>query len=167
MINTLGDVITLGLLLAAAIVVPYKLAKAWVWPHVRPFVMSILPPPPASQDGVAAPVAATARNALPGSTEPSTSVNDPLPGNVVAGLVPVEARDIIRMQAHAETVVKLLGAAKFTNKAEAIEFVFSCSRSGRPNSKYQQAVKLVDELTERYPQRTPEQEQRRSELGLA
>lgn len=32
--QTLGDVITAGLILAALIVVPYKLVKAWVWPSI-------------------------------------------------------------------------------------------------------------------------------------
>lgn len=38
--QTLGDVITAGLILAALIVVPYKLAKAWLWPYVKPLIMS-------------------------------------------------------------------------------------------------------------------------------
>lgn len=35
--QTLGDVITWGLALAALIVVPYKLAKVWLWPVVKQF----------------------------------------------------------------------------------------------------------------------------------
>lgn len=38
--HTLGDVITAALIVAALIVVPYKLLKAWVWPLVRPIIMS-------------------------------------------------------------------------------------------------------------------------------
>jgi hypothetical protein len=38
--QTLGDVITALIILAALIVVPYKLAKAWLWPYVKPLIMS-------------------------------------------------------------------------------------------------------------------------------
>lgn len=38
--QTLGDVVTAGLILAALIIVPYKLAKAWLWPFVKPLIMS-------------------------------------------------------------------------------------------------------------------------------
>ncbi len=40
MLNTLGDVITWGLIIAALIVVPYKIAKAWLWPIVKDFFVS-------------------------------------------------------------------------------------------------------------------------------
>lgn len=40
--QTLGDVVTVALILAAVIVVPYKLAKAWVWPYLKPLIMSRL-----------------------------------------------------------------------------------------------------------------------------
>lgn len=33
--HTLGDVITVGLAIIALIVVPYKLAKAWLWPGIK------------------------------------------------------------------------------------------------------------------------------------
>lgn len=45
--QTLGDVIMFVLIGGALIVVPYKLAKAWAWPHVRPFIMSRFAPAPA------------------------------------------------------------------------------------------------------------------------
>ena len=38
--QTLGDVVTAGLILAALIVVPYKIAKAWLWPYLKPLIMS-------------------------------------------------------------------------------------------------------------------------------
>lgn len=38
--QTLGDVIMAGLVIAALIVVPYKIVKAWVWPIVKSFFMS-------------------------------------------------------------------------------------------------------------------------------
>lgn len=40
MVETLGDVVTVLLIAAALIVVPYKLAKAWLWPHIQPIIMS-------------------------------------------------------------------------------------------------------------------------------
>lgn len=39
--QTLGDVITAGLIIAALLVVPYKLAKVWIWPIIRPIVVSL------------------------------------------------------------------------------------------------------------------------------
>lgn len=115
---------------------------------------------------VAAPVAATSTTTRQPIATPDNAVNAALSGNAVDGVIPSEARDIIRMQAKAEIVAKLLTTAKFTNKAEAIEFVFDCSRSGRPNSTYQQALALVEPLINRYPQRTAEQKGARQELGL-
>ncbi|HWP90065.1 MAG TPA: hypothetical protein VNM70_19450 [Burkholderiales bacterium] len=38
--QTLGDVITAMLILAALIVVPYKIVKAWLWPVARDSLMS-------------------------------------------------------------------------------------------------------------------------------
>jgi len=38
--QTLGDAITWGLIIAALIVVPYKIAKAWLWPVVKDFFVS-------------------------------------------------------------------------------------------------------------------------------
>lgn len=115
---------------------------------------------------VSALVAATSTNDGQRTAMLGNADNPELSGNAVADPVPSEARDIIRMQAKAEDVVALLKSAKMTNKAEAIELIFNCSRSGRPNSTYQQAAALVDRLTDRYPHRTPEQEQSRVEVGL-
>lgn len=42
MIQTLGDIVTAILIVGGLTVVPYKLAKAWVWPHVRSFIMSCM-----------------------------------------------------------------------------------------------------------------------------
>lgn len=38
--QTLGDVITWGLIIAALIIVPYKIARAWLWPVVKSFFSS-------------------------------------------------------------------------------------------------------------------------------
>lgn len=112
---------------------------------------------------VAARVAATSTIALPGIAKPGNAINAGLTGNAE---LPGESRDIIRMQAKAEAVAALLRSGKLTNKAEAIELIFDCRRSGRATSAYQQALALVDRQIERFPNRTPEQEQVRAELGL-
>lgn len=112
-------------------------------------------------------VAATLPSAGQRIAMPGNAGNEALPGNGVATPLPDAARDIIRMQAKAEAVVALLESKKLTNKAEAIELIFGCRRSGRDGSPYKQAQALVDAQLTRYPNRTPEQEQARAELGLA
>lgn len=97
-----------------------------------------------------APVAATSTIARQPIATPGNAVNAELSGNVVAGAVPNEAREIIRMQAKAEAVVKLLKSAKMTNKAEAIELIFECSRSGREGSMYKRAQTLVDAILDEH-----------------
>ncbi len=170
MLNTLGEVITCVVAIAAVVLVPAGIIRAW-FPVIRERVASMImlrsQNAPISFDPVSAPVASTSTNNEQLIATPGNADNGKLPGNAVADLVPSEARDIIRMQAKAEAVVTLLKSAKMTNKAEAIELIFDCSRSGRSNSTYQQAVTLVDQLTERYPHRTPDQEQSRAGLGLS
>lgn len=104
--------------------------------------------------------------------KPSTPDNAQLPGNAVNSALPIEARDIIRAtalaQGKAEAVAMLLKAGRLTNKAEAIEQVFGCSRSSRPGSPYQQALALIEPLltVEKYPGRTPDQEEFRQRMEL-
>ncbi len=155
-------VITLIVLVALCLIlmVVYKVA---VWYGAR-YAMSSETVDQVADPAVAAPVAATSTEAGQLIAKPGNAGNAELAGNAI---VPSEARDIIRMQAKAETVVALLKSAKMTNKAEAIELVFNCSRSGRAGSTYQQALALVDVLINPYPQRTPEQDEQRKALGLA
>ena len=40
MVYTLGDVITLAMAVIGVPIVLYKLAKVWIWPLMRPFIMS-------------------------------------------------------------------------------------------------------------------------------
>lgn len=127
----------------------------------------------APKEGVAAPVAATVQEAGQPIAKPSTPDNAQLPGNADNAVLPIEARDIIRAtaieQGKAQAVAALLKSGKLTNKAEAIEQVFGCSRSGRPGSTYQQALALVEPLlaVEKYPGRTPDQEEFRQRMELA
>lgn len=197
--QTLGDIVQIGLIVLGVYAFGRVLWRAWIRPmfarpdrpapidrHVAPharwslrdelarlfliqgdIVMSSAGGDAAADAAIAAPVAATSTDERQPIATPGNAGNTGLSGNAVAGPIPPEARDIIRMQAKAEVVVALLKSAKLTNKAEAIELVFNCSRSGRPNSVYQQALALVDPLTDRYPQRTPEQEQSRRDLELA
>lgn len=148
--HTLGDVVTWALVVAAVIVVPYKLAKAWVWPLVRPFIMSRAPIVDRSYVPVSAPVDQPSTNTRQPIVMPDNAVNAELSGNAVAAPIPTEARDIIRMQAKAEAVAKLIRSAKMTNKAEAIELIFECSRSGREGSMYKRAQALVDAILAEY-----------------
>lgn len=64
--------------------------------------------------------------------------------------MPIEARDAIRAAAidlgKAQAVAELIKSGKLSNKAEAIEKVFGCSRSSREGSPYQRALALVDPL---------------------
>ena len=110
---------------------------------------------------------ATSTTALPVIAKPGNAGNAELPGNAGNAALPDDARDIIRMHAKAEAVVALLKSGKLTNKAETIELIYGCSRSGRPNSTYQQALALVDQQMDRYPMRTAEQKKARAELGLS
>jgi len=57
----------------------------------------------------------------------------------------------------------------FTTVQEAIEQVFQCRRNSRPGSTYMQAMALVEPLlaVEKYPGRTPEQEEFRQRMELA
>ena len=76
--------------------------------------------------------------------------NGALTGNAVdRALVPEEAREIIRFQAKIEAITALLSSGKVTNKAEAIEQVFACSRTSKskPDSPYQRALRALDQAT--------------------
>lgn len=122
---------------------------------------------------VAAPVAATDREAAQPIAKPATPDNAELPRNDRNAALPTEARDIIRAtaleQGKAQAVAALLKSGKLTNKAEAIEQVFQCRRNSRPGSTYMQAMALVEPLlaVEKYPGRTPEQEEFRKGFELA
>lgn len=104
---------------------------------------------PTASDGVVSPVAATQREAGQLIATPSTGNNAELPDNAPA-TIPTEARDAIRAaaleQGKAMAVAELLKSGKLTNKAEAIERVFGCSRSSREGSPYQRALAIVDPL---------------------
>lgn len=74
--QTLGDVITALIILAALIVVPYKLAKAWLWPYVQPLIMSRLGWAPKEKGG-------------------EKAVHVPIQGTAVVSAKPPSDRNII------------------------------------------------------------------------
>ena len=90
---------------------------------------------------VAAPLPAHDDEARQGFANVGNAVNDALPGNAL----PEEVRNIIRLQAKAEAVAALVNGGKI-GKVEAIELVFDCRRSGRPESVYTQANAAVTPL---------------------
>jgi hypothetical protein len=69
--QTLGDVITAGMILAALIVVPYKLAKAWLWPHIMSRSGGVRSYPLSSSDRRFTAVSSAERNNETGETAPS------------------------------------------------------------------------------------------------
>lgn len=89
---------------------------------------------------------------------------------IVATELPEEVRDIIRFQAQVEGLALLLKAGTVSNKAAAIEKMFTCSRSSKPDSKYQKVLRLLDPMLDdgpNFPQPlTPDQETVRQGLGL-
>lgn len=76
--------------------------------------------------------------------------NAALSDNTVAhAVLPEAAREIIRFQAKVEAVATLLASGRLTNKAEAIEQVFGCSRSSKPESVYQRANRALSVIATR------------------
>lgn len=149
MIITLGDLITATLFVVAAIVVPYKVFKAWVWPHLKPRIGTLI------------------------MSRPETAA--PAKPDMDAVCIPVEHTDMDggmawqmpRVSAYLDdnqTVVMLArlklrdGKYRFSaNKiAEAV---------GGDRNKVLDIIRQV-RATPEY-QLTPEQEQGRRELGLA
>ena len=162
--TTADQAVQFGLLMLMLLFGVAGLAVRWWGAWVDARDMSSAEEVPAPAPPVAEPVAAMLPEAVDRSLTPGNAVNAELPDNAV---VPAEAREIIRTQAKAEAVAALLKSAKLTNKAETIEIVFGCSRSGRPGSPYARAVVAVDALIERFPPLTPEQAAERQRLGLA
>jgi hypothetical protein len=69
---------------------------------------------------------------------PGNGGNDVLPGNAL----PEEIREIMRFQAKVEAVERVIKSGKM-GQAEAVETIFECKRSGRPESVYARAVKAL------------------------
>ena len=165
MLQTLGGVIECGIALAALILVPLGIARAW-WPEVKkhlitPFLMSREQAPHTPIE----PVDEGSCHLSPEASHPiaitSTTVNDEVTVNAGDGagvtnpddIIPTEAREIIRHYAKAEAVADLIQAGLVTNQAKAIEAVYHCSRtsSSRPETPYQKARRQIDQLVNPRP----------------
>mgnify|MGYP001579838186 FL=1 len=144
--QTLGDVVTAGLILAALIVVPYKLAKAWLWPYLRPVIMSRLasaPPQKTDIEAVFIPVSDT-------SIEDETDWQMP---RISAYLSDDEFVVFLSRQK--------LRDGKYRLSANDVYKVTGGNRN--------EVLKIVSQVraTPDFSHRTPEQEQQRTELGIA
>lgn len=131
-------------------------------------IMSILLGSGGAIEGVADRLPATLPEAGQGFATPGNAVNDRLPGQPVAApAVPDDARDIIKFWANVEAVEAIVRTGKI-GQVEAIETIFGCKRSGRPESVYGRAVAAVKAREQpRYAiPLTPEQVAARADLGL-
>jgi len=77
--NTLGDLIMAGLIIAAVAIVPYKIAKAWLWPIVRPAFVSLFSGPTVNHSGDRAPVVMSRSEKAPPETSDMRAVSIPVP----------------------------------------------------------------------------------------
>lgn len=118
-----------------------------MWKRVGPFILSSREAWYASDNSVAPLVAQPIERPATVIATPSNERNDELQRNAVTEAVtPEAARDIIRHQAKAEAVAKLIKAGKLTNRAEAIELVFGVRRNNREGSDYMEAKAAVEAL---------------------
>jgi len=93
----------------------------------------------ASSDSIADHLPATRAIGGQGIAMPGKAVNAELPGNAL----PEAAREIVRFQARVEAVIAVVGSGK-VGQVEAIERIFVCKRSGRPDSPYGRARAAVE-----------------------
>jgi hypothetical protein len=89
-------------------------------------------------DVAATPLPAHPQEAGQGVAKPGNAVNAELPGN----LLPEEVREILRFWAKVEAAEAIIAGGK-VGQTEAIETVFGCKRSGRPESVYGRAVAAI------------------------
>lgn len=159
-----GDVLTILIALVLTPVVARRISRAWGlrlpvwparWPRVRLVVLSSSAAPAPPDTGVAPPVAGPTAEASNRIATPDNAVNAPLPttpvARSVADTIPAEAREIIRLQAQAEVLARLIKAGLIGQTA-AIEKGLECSRSSRADSRYQQALVLIKPLLVDEPQ---------------
>lgn len=95
---------------------------------------------------VADPLPATSTIEAQRVAMPGNAGNAELPGNVL----PEAAREIVRFQAQVEAVIAIVESGK-VGQTEAIERIFKCKRSGRPDSHYAKARAAVE--AQQKPQR--------------
>lgn len=123
-------------------------------------------------DAGAAPAAAVAPAPATTTTQAGQRIamrnnadNAALPDNVA---LPEDARAIVRFHAQVEAVIAVVETGKI-GQTEAIERIFRCSRSSKPESVYAQARDAVVARRQRaaaFRPLDPEQRALREELGL-
>jgi hypothetical protein len=91
----------------------------------------------------ATPLPATSTSGGQRIAKPGNVVNDGLTGNVL----PEEVREVMRFWAMVEVAERVIKSGKM-GTAEAIETVFNCKRSGRPDSVYARARAALNARSE-------------------
>lgn len=141
-------------------------------PAVRPSLVTIVMSYLLGAAGPIEPVAdrlhATPQSEVQGVANTRNPVNTELPAQGVAqGVLPEEARDIIKFWARVEAVERIVAGGK-VGMVEAIELIFECKRNGRPDSVYGRARAAIQarERPQYIHQLTPEQKRLREELAL-
>lgn len=117
-------------------------------PETPPVVMATKSTPAPAKQGVAEQGQAPPQEVGQGVATPGNAGNEELPGNALA---PAEVRAIIRHERAVEAAVALITSGK-VGQVEAIEIIFACKRSGRPESLYARARAAVLERLDERPQ---------------
>lgn len=163
--ETLGDMITLLLVVAALIVVPYKLARVWVFPHARQllalFIMS------RNEEKEGAPEVIPERYMVPvPSTDTSASTNESVPPKETTEETE-EAWELPRVSRYLDdkSIVVMLATQKKGGKYRfGANEIYNLVKGSRGD--VLAIIRQVREAPADYPERTPEQQQTREELAL-
>jgi hypothetical protein len=107
------------------------------------YIMSLILGQAGPVEAAATPLPATPHEAGQPIAKPGNAVNDTLTGNVL----PEEVRETIRFWAMVESTERIISGGK-VGQTEAIELVFNCKRSGRPDSLYARARAALNARTE-------------------
>lgn len=126
---------------------PIEEEKADIRPSLISEIMSTLLGAAGPIERPATPLPATHQEAGQPIAKPGNGVNAALPGNDVAEVVPEVARDIIQFWTKVEDVERIIAGGKI-GQAEAVEIIFQCKRSGRPDSLYARAVAAIKARSE-------------------
>jgi hypothetical protein len=169
--ETLGDVVTWTMAIVAAVLIPYLILRAWVFPNMRKtgaalvrgyrYVRAYLTANVMSNEtgGGDEKIVGDLLHQQPkgNGSQPiamgNNAVNNKLTVNdgdtgANTSYQSVQEREAIEFRAKAEAVAELIHDGLVTNQAKAIETVFHCSRtsSKRPDTPYQKAKQLIDQL---------------------
>jgi hypothetical protein len=117
---------------------PIKEEAPQVKPPLGALIISLVFGRAGPVEALATPVAATLPIKAQRLAKPGNVVNDALTGNVL----PDEVRDVVRFWAMVESAERVIAGGKL-GQTEAVELVFACKRSGRPDSTYARAVAAI------------------------